>query len=175
MVVRTDSEPGSLVAAVRKALRSADPSLPLFEVTPVEHRLMELDGPLRFETWLLGIFAACALLLAAVGLHGLMSSSVEQRTREIGIRVALGAPAASVMRLVVREGVLCALAGSAIGLAGAVAAGRALSVWLFGITAADPPTLLLVIAVLGVVTLGVSYFAALRSARIDPVAALRLE
>jgi putative ABC transport system permease protein len=175
MVVRTDSEPGSLAAAVREAVRSADPSLPLLDVTPVEQRLRELDGPRRFQTGLLGIFAACALLLAAVGLHGLMSSSVEQRTREIGIRVALGATAASVMRLVVREGLLCALAGSAIGLAGAVAAGRVLSVWLFGITAADSPTLLLVIVVLGAVTLGVSCFAALRSARIDPAIALRQE
>jgi putative ABC transport system permease protein len=160
---------------VREAVRSADPSLPLLDVTPVEQRLRELDGPRRFQTGLLGIFAACALLLAAVGLHGLMSSSVEQRTREIGIRVALGATAASVMRLVVREGLLCALAGSAIGLAGAVAAGRVLSVWLFGITAADSPTLLLVIVVLGAVTLGVSCFAALRSARIDPAIALRQE
>ena len=87
----------------------------------------------------------------------------------------MGATAASVMRLVVREGLLCALAGSAIGLAGAVAAGRVLSVWLFGITAADSPTLLLVIVVLGAVTLGVSCFAALRSARIDPAIALRQE
>ena len=175
MVVRTDMEPASMIRAVAEAVRSADPSLPFFEVTPVDQRLRELDAPRQFQTGLFGIFAACALLLAAVGLHGLMSSSVEQRTREIGIRVALGATAASVMRLILREGLLCALLGSAIGLAGAVAAGRALSVWLFGITAADPPTLLLVIAVLGAVTLGVSCFTALRTARIDPATALRQE
>lgn len=175
MVVRTASEPGSLVAPLREALRSADPSLPMFEVTSVEQRLREIDGPRRFQTVLLGIFSACALLLAAVGLHGLMSSSVEQRTREIGIRVALGATASNVVRLIVREGLLCALAGLVIGLAGAVAAGRALSVWLFGITAADPLTLFLVSAVLGAVTVGVSSFAALRGARIDPTTALRQE
>jgi putative ABC transport system permease protein len=173
MVVRTDSEPASMVRAVAGAVRSADPSLPFFEVTPVDQRVRELDAPRRFQTGLFGIFAACALLLAAVGLHGLLSSSVEQRTREIGIRVALGATSSSVMRLILREGLLCAVVGSAIGMAGAVAAGRALSVWLFGITAADPPTLLLVIGVLGAVTLGVSGFAALRSARIDPATALR--
>jgi predicted permease len=175
MVVRTDLAPGSMAAAVREAVRSVDPSLPLFEVTPVEQRLRELDAPRRFQTELLGIFATCALLLAALGLYGLLFFSVEERTREIGIRVALGATASNVTRLIVQDGLLCALAGSTIGLAGAVAAGRALSAWLFGITAADPRTLLLVTAVLGVVTLGVSCFAALRGARIDPAIALRHE
>ncbi len=175
MVIRTELPPGSLVAPVRKAMQSIDPSLPAFEVTSVQQHLRELDTPRRFETWLLGLFAACALLLTAVGLHGLASSSVEQRTREIGIRVALGSTAAGVIRLVLREGFVCALAGSAIGLVGAMAAGRALSAWLFGITTADPLTLLLVIAVLGVVTLGVSSVAAARIAHIDPATTLKVE
>ncbi|HWB82959.1 MAG TPA: ABC transporter permease [Bryobacteraceae bacterium] len=173
IVIRTASPPGFLVPAVRKALRSVDPSLPPFDVTPVEQHLRELDAPRRFETSLLGIFAACALLLAMVGLHGLLMSSVQQRTREIGIRVALGATAASVIRLVLREGLICVLAGTAVGMAGEIVAGHALSAWLFRITPTDTPTLLVVIALLGFVTLGVSSATALRSTRIDPVIALR--
>lgn len=175
IVIRTASPPSSLVAGVRKALQSVDPTLPAFDVTPVEQHLRELDAPRRFETWLLGIFAGCALLLAIVGLHGLVFSSIQQRTREIGIRVALGAPAFSVVGLILREGLICALVGSALGLAGAVVAGHALSAWLFRITPADTPTLLLVVALLGAFTLGVSCAAALRSTRIDPVIALRQE
>ena len=141
----------------------------------MEQRVRELDAPRRFETWLIGIFAGSALALAIVGLHGLVVSSIQQRPREIGIRVALGATAASVIRLILRDGLICALAGSAIGLAGSVVAGHALSAWLFRITPEDPPTLLLVIALLGVVTLGVGFAAALRSTRIDPAIALRHE
>jgi predicted permease len=173
LVIRTNSPPDSLIGASQKAVQSVDPSLPPFEVTSVEQRLRELDAPRRFETWLFGIFAACALLLAAVGLYGLVSSAVEQRAREIGIRMALGATAAGVTRLILREGLVCALAGSALGLAGAMMAGRALSAWLFRVTAADPATLLLVITILAVVTLGVSVSAAQRSTRIDPIIALR--
>jgi hypothetical protein len=172
MVIRTVSPPGSLVAAVRKAVQSVDPSLPSFDVTPLEQHVRELDAPRRFETLLFGIFAGCALLLAMVGLHGLVVSSIQQRAREIGIRVALGATAVSVIRLILQEDLICALAGSAIGFAGAVVAGHALSAWLFRITPTDSPTLLLVAALLGAFTLGVSGAAALRSARIDPVIAL---
>jgi predicted permease len=175
MVIRTDAAPGSLITAVRQGVRSTDPSLPPFEVTSVEQRLHELDGPRRFQTALLGVFASCALLLAAVGLHGLMGSSVVQRTREIGIRIALGATTSRVIRLIVGEGLICALAGSAVGLAGAVAAGHALSAWLFGVNTLDLPALLLVVFVLSTVTLGVGCLAALRAARIDPLLALRQE
>ncbi|MEO8658128.1 MAG: ABC transporter permease [Bryobacteraceae bacterium] len=175
MVIRTDAAPGSLITAVREAVRSTDPSLPPFEVTSVEERLRELDSPRRFQTALLGVFASCALLLAAVGLHGLMVSTVVQRTREIGIRIALGATMSRVIRLIVGEGLVCALAGSVVGLAGSVAAGRALSAWLFGVNTADLPALLLVVFVLSTVTLCVGCLAALRASRIDPILALRQE
>ncbi len=173
IVIRTSSPPSSLGIAVRGALQSIDPSLPPFDVTDVEQHVRELDAPRRFETWLLGIFAACALLLATVGLQGLVACSVQQRTREIGIRVAFGATASSVIRLVLREALICALAGTVIGLAGAVLAGQALAAWLFRITPTDAQTLLVVVALLGVVTLGVGCATALSSTRIDPAIALR--
>src|SRR5579871_769161 len=175
MVIRTVRDSGSVAAAIRAAMRSLDASIPPFELVSVEQHLRELDAPRRFETRLAGVFAAFALLLAALGLHGLMSSAIEQRAREIGVRVALGATQVNVMRVVVGEGLLCALAGSAAGLAGAVATGRILSSWLFGVTAADPMTLFSVTAILGVVSIAVSGLSAVRSTRIDPVSALRKE
>jgi ABC-type antimicrobial peptide transport system permease subunit len=173
LVVRTAGDPLSLAPAVRRALQSVDTTLPYFDIGTVEHGINELDRPRRFQTALIGLFAASALILAAVGLFGLMTYSVEQRTREIGIRIALGATSGSVMRLVLRKSLIWVSAGTAIGIAGAVAFGRALSALLFGITATDPGTLVIVISVLAAVTAFGCLFPTRRVAKVDPKVALR--
>jgi predicted permease len=173
LVVRTEGDPSNLLAAVQQAMRSTDASLPLFDISTVRHDIRELDRPRRFQAMSIGIFAGMALTLAALGLYGLMSYSVEQHRREIGIRVAIGARPSDVTRLILGEGILCTLAGSGAGIAGALAFGRVLSASLFGITPADPTTLAAVIAVLGMVMACVCATPLWRAMRIDPVVALR--
>ena len=175
LVVRTQGEPSDLVAAVRKAVQSVDSAVPYFDVTTVEHQLEELDRPRRFETGLLGAFAFAAVILAALGLYGLMSYWVEQRTKEIGIRVALGATSRNVVRLVVRTGLEWVSIGVVIGIGGAFAFGRALSSLLFGITATDPVTLVAVIVVLMLAATAASSIPALRATKVDPAVTLRHE
>jgi ABC-type antimicrobial peptide transport system permease subunit len=123
----------------------------------------------------LSVFAALALLLAAVGVHGVLSYNVARRTREIGIRMALGAEAASVVALVVKQGFRLTLLGLVLGLAGALLFARALARLLFGVTSSDPATLLAVLAVIGGVALLASYLPARRAVRVDPLTALRQE
>jgi putative ABC transport system permease protein len=175
LIVRTQGDPLELAAAVKNAVRSVDSAVPYFEVTTVERQLQELDRPRRFQTGLLGAFAASALALAAVGLYGLMSYWVEQRSKEIGIRVALGATSGNVVRLVLRTGLEWVCTGAIIGIVGALALGRALSSLLFGVTATDPVTLMAVIAVLAVVVAAASSIPAFRATKVDPAAALRNE
>jgi ABC-type antimicrobial peptide transport system permease subunit len=175
LVVRTQGAHLDLFAAVRKAVRSVDSAVPYFDITTVEHQLEELDRPRRFETGLAGAFAFVALILAALGLYGLMSYWVEQRKKEIGIRVALGATSRNVVRLVLRTGLGWACIGVIIGISGALAFGRALSSLLFGITATDPITLVAVIAALTSVAAAASSIPALRATKVDPAAALRQE
>jgi ABC-type antimicrobial peptide transport system permease subunit len=164
-----------LIAAVRTAVRSVDSAIPYFDITTVELQLEELDRPRRFQTSLVGAFAVAALVLAALGLYGLMSYWVEQRTREIGIRVTLGATSRNVVRLVLRTGLTWVSLGMVIGIGGALAFGRALSSLLFGITATDPVTLAAVIAVLVPVAAAASIIPALRATKVDPAVAIRHE
>ncbi len=131
LVVRTGADPRALAPAVRRAVQSIDPTLPRFEIATVEARLAEQDRPRRFQTELIAIFACIALVLAATGLYGLMAYSVEQRTNEIGIRVALGATSAGIARLVLKEGLAWGVAGIGIGATGAALFGRALSASYF--------------------------------------------
>ena len=152
-----------------------DSTVPYFDSTTVEHQFEELDRPRRFQTELIGTFAVVALVLAALGLYGLMSYWVEQRTKEIGIRVALGATSRNVVRLVMRAGLQRACVGVVIGIGGALAFGQALSNLLFGITATDPVTLATVVAVLTAVAAAASGLPALRATRVDPTVALRHE
>jgi ABC-type antimicrobial peptide transport system permease subunit len=152
-----------------------DPAIPYFDIDTVQHGLEQLDHPRVFQTKLIVLFALVALILAALGLYGLMSYAVEQRTKEIGIRVALGATTASVVRLVLRHGLKWALAGAAIGFAGAIGFGRAVSSFLFGITPADPVTIASVIAVLAAVTVAACGLPTRHATMVDPVAALREE
>jgi ABC-type antimicrobial peptide transport system permease subunit len=175
LVVRTSGDPLSMAASVRTAVRSLDPTVPYFDISTVENRLEELDHPRRFQTQLIGAFAGIALILAALGLYGLMSYSVEQRTKEFGIRVALGATAGNLVGLVLGQGLRWALGGIAFGIIGALAFGRALSASLFGVTATDPLTLATVVALLACVAAGACGVPTRRAAKVDRTVALRHE
>lgn len=173
LVVRTAADPAGLAPAIRQVVRSVDHSIPSFEIATAEQRLQELDRPRRFETMLITLFAVVALLLSAIGLYGLTSYAVAQRTREIGIRLALGATGGAIVRLVLRQGFAWVLGGAVAGAAGAFAFGRALSASLVGITPADPVTLGAVIVVLAAVAATACSLPTRRAARIDPSLALR--
>lgn len=147
--------------------------MPYFEITPADQRLAELDRPRRFETSLIGAFAATALILAAIGLYGLMRYSVEQRTKEFAIRISLGATRSDIVQLILRQGLRWASIGIIVGAAGALASGRALSNLLFGVTGADTATLGAVITLLAVVAVGASSFPARSATLLDPNTALR--
>jgi putative ABC transport system permease protein len=156
-------------------MATIDPDLPFGEITTLRAEVEDnVDQP-RFRALLIGVFALLALALAAVGVFGLISYTVAQRTREIGIRVALGAAPRQVLVPMLREGVALALAGIGIGLVGAVLAARALSAFLFGVRASDPLTLGgVAVLMLAVATLA-SYIPSRRALRVDPVIALRAE
>jgi len=175
LVIRTGTPPLELAAAVRRVVRSIDSTVLDFEITTVERALAELDRPRKFQTQLIGAFAVTALLLAALGLYGLMSYLVAQRTKEIGIRVALGARRRDVLKLVIRQGMAVALTGLSIGLAVALAVTRLMKSLLFGVTATDPATFAGVATLLAAVALLACYIPARRAAKVDPTVALRQE
>ena len=175
LVIRGTQEPTQLVAAVRSAVASLDPSLPVSNVRTVSQMIDERISAKRLMTYVLAVFALCALLLAAVGIYGVMSYAVTQRTHEIGIRMALGARAADVLRLVVKNGMSLALIGVAIGLAGAFALTRFLANLLFHVTATDTATFAAVSISLAVVALLACYIPARRATRVNPLVALRDE
>ena len=175
VVVRGPGGVAAAGSAVREALRGVDPDLAIDEILPMRTVLRESIATARFGTLLVTVFALSAVVLAAVGLYGLISYSVAQRTREIGIRVALGARPGQVMRPVVREGMTLALIGVGLGLAGALATTKLLSSYLFGIGATDPLTFVAVAVLLLLVALAASYLPSRRALRVDPLTALRAE
>jgi putative ABC transport system permease protein len=175
LVVRTESLPLELAVAVRRAVRSIDSTVPDFEITTVEQALAKLDRPRNFQTQLIGAFAVTALLLSALGLYGLMSYLVAQRTKEIGIRVALGAQRRDVLILVIGQGMTVALTGVSLGLTAALAVTRFMKSLLFGVPATDPVTFAGVAALLATVALLACYLPARRATKVDPVIALRSE
>jgi putative ABC transport system permease protein len=175
LLVRADGSPALLASGVRSAVRALDAELALFGVEALSETVSQSVGERRFLMLVLSVFAALALLLAAVGVHGVLSYNVARRTREIGIRMALGAEAASVVALVVKQGFRLTLLGLVLGLAGALLFARALARLLFGVTSSDPATLLAVLAVIGGVALLASYLPARRAVRVDPLTALRQE
>jgi putative ABC transport system permease protein len=175
LVVRTESLPLELAVAVRRAVRSIDSTVPDFEITTVEQALAKLDRPRNFQTQLIGAFAVTALLLSALGLYGLMSYLVAQRTKEIGIRVALGAQRRDVLILVIGQGMTVALTGVSLGLTAALAVTRFMKSLLFGVPATDPATFAGVAALLATVALLACYLPARRATKVDPVIALRSE
>jgi putative ABC transport system permease protein len=173
LLVRGEGRSSGLLSAMRGAIRSVDPALAVFGAQPLADTLSQSLRERRFVMLVLASFAVLAVLLAAVGVHGLLSYSVARRRREIGIRVALGAEPGRVTALVVGQGVRLVLAGLAVGAVGALALTRLLGGLLFGVTAADPGTFLAVLLVMGGVGLLASYLPARRAVRLDPLVALR--
>jgi putative ABC transport system permease protein len=175
VVLRTSGDPNLQASALRSALAEIDPSQPLVKVRTMEDNMASTVAQPRFRTWLIGIFAGLALTLAAVGIYGVMSYSVTQRTNEIGIRVTLGAGPADVFRNVIGEGLRFALLGAGIGIASSLALTRLLRSFLYGISASDPLTFSGVAILLLFVALAASFFPARRATRVDPIVALRYE
>ncbi|MEK6323107.1 MAG: ABC transporter permease [Acidobacteriota bacterium] len=175
VMVRTSSDPGALMASVRSAVSSADPNISAVNMQPMRQLVSQSVASPRFNTILLSVFAGLALVLAAVGLYGVMSYLVTQRTREIGIRMALGARPGDVFKSVVGNALILALIGVGVGLAGAVAVTRVMSTLLFGVSATDPLTFVVISVLLTGVALAASFVPARRATKVDPMVALRYE
>ena len=175
LLVRTKANPSSLTTAVTSAIHEIDPGLAVFAVEPLHETLSRSIGQRRFTMLLLALFAFVALLLAAIGIHGVLSYGVSQRRREIGIRMALGARRPDLVALVVRQGLTLTGVGLVVGFLGASGFTRLLSSQLFGITASDPLTLGAVALLLGFVALAATVSPAHRAASVDPVITLRSE
>ncbi len=175
LVIRTGSDPTRLLPAVRSVVRSVDRDQPIENIATMENMISESVARLRFHTLVVRTFAGLALVLAAVGIYGVISYSVRQRTHEIGVRIALGATTGRVLFSVVGEACLLALAGVALGLAGAFGATRVLSKFLFGVKPTDPLTFAVVSLVLIAVALAAGYIPARRASNVDPMVALRYE
>jgi putative ABC transport system permease protein len=173
LVIRTAGDPENVVAAVRAQIFSFVPNLPLYDVKTMAEREAVTVAQPRFQTMLLSLFAALAVALAAIGIYGVIAQSVAQRTHEIGIRMALGAQPASVLKLVLREGLIVGIAGLALGLAATLATVRLLSGLLYEVPVFDPATLLVASVLLMAVVLAACYIPARRAARLDPMIALR--
>jgi len=174
-VARTSVDPSSLVDAVRREIREANHEAPVFSVKLMTQVLALSTSQQKFNATLMSTFALVALLMTAIGLYGVISYSAAHRTKEIGIRMALGAGRASVLGLVLREGMYAAFAGIATGLIGAVLVTRIISSMLFGIAATDPATYAVVSILLFSVTLAASLVPARRATKVDPIIALRYE
>jgi putative ABC transport system permease protein len=175
ILVRTSTDPLSIVGAVRHAVWSIDPNQPIANVSTLEKVVDDSIAQRRLNMLLMGLFGGLAMLLSAVGIYGLLSHVVTQRTQEMGIRMALGARVGDVLKLVLRQGMTLALAGEAIGLAGAFVLTRLIRGLLFGVTPNDAVTFVIVAAVLGVVALLACYIPARRATKVDPLVALRYE
>lgn len=175
LLLRVDGDPLAVAPAVRSAIRDLDPGLAVFGVEPLAQTVSRSIGQQRFTMLLLGLFAGIALLLALVGVYGVLSYSVAHRTREIGIRAALGAPGSQLIRLFVRHGMLLALGGVGIGLAGAWGLTRVLASILYGVSTTDTAVFIAVPSALLLASLLATWLPARRATRVDPVAALRAE
>jgi putative ABC transport system permease protein len=175
LVVRATGEPTSVIGTVRDALRQQDPALPLQQVRPLRDWFVESVAPTRLTTTLATLFAVSALLLASVGIYGVLAYTVTSRTREIGVRMAIGATRRRVIGLVLRQGMMWAGSGILAGLIGAFAAARLIAALLFDVPARDPLTFATVAGAVTLVALLASTIPALRAVRIDPTIAMRVE
>jgi len=175
VVVKSSNDPHSLISSVNREVRSMDQELPVFSIKTMEEYISASVAAPRFNTTLLSIFAAVALVLTIIGLYGVMSYSVAQRTNEIGIRMALGAQTRDVLALIVKQGVMLVLIGLGLGMVGALALTRLLATLLFGVTAKDPMTFISIAALLSLVALLACFIPAWRATRVDPLEALRCE
>jgi len=175
LIVRSSLAPGAVAAALRDRIAAYDPQLLVQRIRPMEEVVSGALSRPRFNLLLVGSFAVLGLALAAVGIYGVVSFLVAQRTREIGIRMALGARASHVRRLVIAEGMAPVLIGSAAGIAGGLLATRAIRGLLFGVTPLDPLSLAAAPGILAVIALLACYLPARRATRVDPLVALRDE
>jgi putative ABC transport system permease protein len=175
LVVQTASDPTTIAGSIRDVVHKVDPNLPITHITTMDGLLSDSISPRRFSVVLVGIFAVLALLLAAIGIYGVMSYTVSQRTQEIGLRLALGAQLTNVRGMILGQSLKLALIGVGLGLAGAFILARFLASLLFGIGTYDPVTYLGVAFLLIAVALAASYIPARRAMRVDPIVALRCE
>ncbi|MGH9801644.1 MAG: FtsX-like permease family protein, partial [Blastocatellia bacterium] len=175
LFVRTGLDPASLTAAIRQQVRAIDPAQPVTNVGTMNQVVASSVAPRSFSVMLLAVFAGAALLLAATGVYGVMAYAVSERTREVGIRMALGAQSSDVVGLILKQGMTLTLAGVVAGMIGAVIAASAMTSLLYGIKATDPLTFVAVALLLFVVAFLACYLPARRAAKLDPMAALRHE
>jgi putative ABC transport system permease protein len=175
MVVKTSNDPRALINSATREVQAMDSELPIFGIKTMDEYVSSSVAAPRFNTTLLSIFAGVALVLTVIGLYGVMSYSVAQRTNEIGIRMALGAQTRDVLRLIVKDGVKMVGLGLLLGMGGALVLTRLLETLLFGVTTRDPVTFLLIAGLLSLVAMLACYIPALRATRVDPLEALRCE
>ena len=175
LLVRTKADPKAFIPTLRQTVWAIDRDLPLENVRTMDEILGDTMADSRFNTALLSLFAVVALLLAAIGIYGVLAYTVAQRTAEIGIRMALGAQRSSVLRLIVGNGLMLAVIGVAIGAAGSVVATRALERLVFGVSTTDPAVFAFVALTLTAVAVTAAAVPALRASRVDPIVALRSE
>jgi putative ABC transport system permease protein len=175
VAVRTAGDASGMAPAIRKLISGIDPTQPVYNVKTLEQALSDGIAPRRFNLFLLETFAAVALLLAIVGIYGVIAYAVAERTREIGVRMALGAQRHEVVRMVVRDGMRMALAGVAAGLAGAWSLTHLMDSLLYGVKANNPATFATVAAALAATAVVACLIPALKAARVDPMVALRYE
>jgi putative ABC transport system permease protein len=175
LLIRTDVEPTSLTSAVRGQIAALNKDQAIFNVRTMEEIVGQSVAPRRFSMLLLTVFAVVALVLASIGIYGMMSYAVAQRTREIGVRMALGAPRSNVLRLVILQGMRLALAGVGLGLVASVALTRTLNNLLFGVSSTDPATFIAIALLLAVVAFVACFVPARRATQVDPTIALRSE
>jgi len=175
VLVHTESEPTSLISAVRRAVLEIDPNQPISNINTLDNIVSTSIAQPRLNMLLMGLFGALALVLAAVGIYGLLSYAVTQRTQELGIRMALGAQGNDVLGLILKQGMTLALIGEALGLIGAFALTRFIQTLLFGVTPTDATIFVAVVGILTSIALLACYFPARRATRVDPLIALRYE
>ena len=175
LVVKTAGDPAAMAGDVQRAVRAVDPGVPLYAVSTMDQVISDSLASRRLILWLLGLFAGIALVLSAAGLYGVISYLVAQRTREIGMRMALGAQAWDVLRLIMGQGAGLTAAGIVLGLLGALAATRVLENLLYGVSARDPFTFASIATLLALVALAATWLPARRASRVDPIVAIRNE
>lgn len=175
MTVRASADPLSLVSQIRREVEAMDPDVPVADVQPMRDYIAEAVAPTRFAFALIGVFATMALVLASIGLYGVIAYSVRQRTREIGVRMAFGADESNIVKLVLKRGMVVGLIGVGTGIVASLISTRTVSSLLYGVSAVDPITFVGIPLILVAVTLVASYVPARRAMRVDPVVALRDE